>query len=220
MNTFHPESSPRTSRPGSAIVWVIVLIVAIVIVVNFVNKAADPLSSLPKNENPASSEDIHPWQEESRLLMPGQKLAKSLSPEQPAVDEPILLTASVEEAARASGLSIAINPDGTVTGGYNADYNKGTTERMNYNMNGQFEGNFDPSNIYFDENGEDKSKLFFLAKGKMLIVAMNFTKETTAYNTQPIYVTGWINPDFTGEGRMVLMTGKKTFQTFHWKTVH
>ena len=219
MNTIQPESSPCTTRPGSAIVWIIILIVVVLVAVNFVNKAADPLASLPINENPTSSADIHPWQEESRLLQPGEQLAKSLSPKQPVIDETIFLTASVEEAARASGLTIVIDPDGTVTGGYNADYNKGTSTRMNYNMNGQFEGNFDPSNIYFDENGEDESKLFFIAKGDMLIVAMNFTKETTAYNTQPIYVTGWINPDFTGNGRMVLMTGKKTFQTFHWKTV-
>lgn len=218
MNTVPPKSSSQTSRPGLAIVWIIVIIVAVVVAINFINKAADPLSSLPKTENPTCSEDIHPWEEESRLLQQDQQLAESLSPDQPVIDKTIFLQASVKEAAGATGLSITIDTDGTVTGGYNADYNKGTNPKMNYNMNAEFEGNFDPSNIYFDEQGNDKSKLFFLAKGEMTIVEMNFTTDKTALGVQDIYVTGWINPDYTAKGRLVLITGKKTFQTFHWKT--
>jgi len=200
-------------------VWIIVIAIVVVIAVNVFNKAADPLSSLPKNENPASSEEIHPWQELSRLLLPGQKLADSLSSDQPVIDGTVFLQASVQEAAKDKGLKIAIHPNGTVTGSYNADYNKGFNPKMNYNMNASFEGNFDPSNIYFNEQGTDPSKLFFLAKGKMAIVEMNLTTNKTALGNQEIYVTGWINPDYTAKGRLVLMTGKKTFQTFHWKTV-
>lgn len=218
MNTVPPKSSPQTCRPGSAIVWIIVIVVAVVIAINVINKVADPLSSLPKTENPTCSEEIHPWEEESRLLQQGQQLSDSLSPDQPVIDKTIILKANVKEAANDRGLNITINPDGTVIGRYNADYNRGTNPKMNYNMNAEFKGNFDPSNIYFDEQGSDRSKLFFLTKGEMLIVEMNFTADTTAYNTQDIYVTGWINPDYTAKGRLILMTGRKTFQTFHWKT--
>lgn len=215
MNTVPPKSSPQTNRPGSAIVWLIVILVAVVVAVHFINKAY----SLPKSENPTCSEDIQPWEEESRLLKPGQQLADSLSPDQPVIDQTIFLQATVKEAADATGLNITISPDGNVAGAYSADYNKGTDPQMNYVMNADFEGNFDPSNIYFDEQGSDPSKLFFLTKGKMFIVAHNFTADTIKYNTQDIYVTGWINPDYSATGRLVLMTGRKTFQTFHWKTV-
>ena len=216
MNTVHPKSSPQTNRPGSAIVWLIVILVAVVVAVHFINKAY----SLPKSKNPTCSEDIQPWEEESRLLKPGRQLADSLSPDQPLIDETVFLQASVKEAANARGLSITIRPDGTVAGAYSADYNKSNdTVQMNYVMNADFKGNFDPSNIYFDEQGPDPSKLFFLTKGQMFIVAHNFTADTINYNTQDIYVTGWISPDYTATGRLVLITGRKTFQTFHWKTV-
>jgi len=220
MNTVPPKSSPQTNRAGSTIVLIIVIIVAVLVAVNLLNKAKDPLSSLPKTKNPTCSEDIHPWEEESRLLQQGQQLADSLSPDQPVIKETIFLQASVKEAANSTGLKFAIEPDGTVAGGYYADYNKSKDKiEMNYVMNAGFEGNFDPSNIYFDEAGEDTSKLFFLAKGQMSILAHNFTADTVGHSTQNIYVTGWINPDYTATGRLVLMTGRKTFQTFHWKTV-
>ena len=220
MNTVHPKSSPQTNRPGLSIVWIIIIIVAVVVAVSFINKAKDPLSSLPKTKNPTCSEDIHPWEEESRLLQPGQQLADSLSPDQPLINETIFLKASVKEAADASGLSITISPDGAVDGGYYADYNKSKgTVQMNYVMTAGFKGNFDPSNIYFDEAGEDTSKLFFLTKGQMTILAHNFTADTVGTSAQDIYVTGWINSDYTAKGRLVLMTGRKTFQTFHWKNV-
>ncbi len=220
MNTAPPKSSSRTNRPGLAIVLIIVIIVVVVAAVHFLNKAKDPLSSLPKTKNPTCSEDIHPWEEESRLLQPSQELADSLSPDQPLIDEVIFLKATIREAADASGLRITISPDGAVDGGYYADYNKSKDKvEMNYVMTAGFKGNFDPSNIYFDEDGEDTSKLFFLAKGQMTILAHNFTADTVGHSAQNIYVTGWINPDYTATGRLVLMTGRKTFQTFHWKTV-
>ena len=49
------------------------------------------------------------------------------------------------------GFIVMIDPDGTLTGSWGADYNKGENPPMNYVMNAEFEGNIDPGNIFFDE---------------------------------------------------------------------
>lgn len=47
----------------------------------------------------------------------------------------------------------------------------------------------------------------------MLILEHNFTADTVRNSVQDIYVTGWLNPDYTAKGRLILIAGKRTYQT-------
>jgi hypothetical protein len=84
-------------------------------------------------------------------------------------------------------------------------------------MMGDFKGNTDPSKIYSDEEGEDRSLLFVICKGKFLILESNMDTGKVRKVTGYIYVVGWIAPDLSAFGRIHLTSDKKTQQIFDWE---
>ena len=173
---------------------------------------------LPECLDPGTSHEIMPWQEQQRLLGKEEVVDTNVLQDQPAIDEGILIIANVEETNNRGGISIRITPDGKVKGVWKSDYNKGRNPRMNYVMDAMFTGNIDPTNVFFDENGEDMTKLFVIAKGEVMIVAMGYKDGSIRKNFQEIWITGWVNPDQTAKGEVVMLTGGDTFQTFHWES--
>lgn len=212
-----PKRSSGKNRRGSAVTAFIVIVVFIVIV--FIIKSTVNFG-LPICENPASSHQILPWQEAHRIVSSGETPNTEVSDEQPAIDQRTVISATIKQSNTAGDFYFTIGSNGTVTGTWNADYNKGDKPRMNYVMKAKFKGNIDPDNIYFDENGEDPGKLFMIAKGEIYIMVSNFDTESVHHNVQDIWVSGWIDKDLKAEGEMVLITGRKTYQIFNWKSVY
>lgn len=216
MLSFSKRSSSKNRR-GSTVTAFIVVVVIIVIVF-FIKSTVN--FGLPICENPASSHEVLPWQEAERLVSSGETPNSEVSAEQPAIDQRIVISATIKQSNTIGDFFFMIGPSGTVTGAWVADYNKGDKPRMNYVMNAEFKGNIDPDNIYFDENGEDSGKLFMIAKGEIYIMVSNFDTESVRHNVQDIWVSGWIDKDLKAEGEMVLITGRKTYQVFNWKSVY
>jgi hypothetical protein len=119
------------------------------------------------------SPDKYPWVEEWRIKdrKGGDASEQPTSEYQPKITKLLEFRANVQEERNDRGLiSLAILPDGTIEGGWTAEYDT-LSPRMNYTVvNASFKGNTDPSKIYSDADGEDKSKLFFITKGNFLIL--------------------------------------------------
>ena len=216
MQSNNSSRMSKTNRSGSAILLILV-VVAIGVILYFIDLSAI-FSTLPTSENPASSHEVLPWEHKEKLLMPGQEPDIGLSQDQPSIDNGIDIVATVEQSNTARDFIVNIAPDGTVQGGWYADYNKGKKPRMNYVMSAGFKGNIDPTVIFFDENGEDPTKLFLVAKGEISILASNLDGGAVHNSIQDIWVSGWVDKEQEAKGEMLLITGKKTYQTFNWKS--
>lgn len=205
----------RSHRSGFVLL-LFLIIIAIGIIIYFVG--FDTTSgSLPASENPASSHEVMPWEHEESLLTSGEVPNARPYEDQPSIENGIYIEATVEQSNTIRDFIVRINPDGTVQGRWNADYNKGNNPRMNYVMSAEFEGNIDPTVIFFDENGDDPTKLFMIAKGDIHILETNFDNGKVQNSLQDIWISGWVDKDKKAKGRMLLITGRQTYQTFNWK---
>jgi len=82
-------------------------------------------------------------------------------------------------------------------------------------MVGRFEGNTDPSRLFEDSNGPDPAKLYFIAKGDLLMI------ETLSDNRVRkfigwIYLVGYLNPDLSVSGKLHITSDKETQHIFQW----
>ena len=112
-----------------------------------------------------------------------------------------------------------ISPDGRIEGGWGADYDTSSAPRMHYSvLTGKFKGNIDPSKIYEDEDGEDLSNVYFIAKGKVVMLVTDFESGKVYRQNSLIYVTGWLDQGYYATGRVTITADKNEAQTFEWES--
>ena len=215
MKSVNNSRMSKSNQSGSvfAVILIIVVIVGVWCFVVFRAKSA----SLPASVNPASSHEVLPWEHKEKLLTADEAPYAITSEDQISIENGILIEATVEQSTTSRDFVISISPDGNVQGGWNADYYKGRKPRMNYVMNAGFEGNINSTVMFFDENGTDPTKLFIIAKGEISILALNSDSGKIQTSVQDIWISGWVHKDQSAKGEMILITGKKTYQTFNWK---
>lgn len=216
MQTQSSRRFSKSSRPGYAILMLLV-VVAIGLILYWIDINA-LFGNMPESVDPGSSHEVLPWEKKKSLLKREQEANTDVSEGQPVINRNIFIEATVEQSNTTGDFIVTISPDGRVAGSWYADYNKGTNPRMNYVMNARFKGNVDPTVVFFDENGEDLTKLFFIAKGEISILASNFSGGGIQNSIQKIWVTGWLDPDYKAKGEMMLITGRNTYQTFNWES--
>jgi len=171
MKSVKNSRMSKSNRSGSALI--VFLIVIVIGITWFFMSFSMPTSSLPVSVNPASSHEVLPWEHKEKLLTSDKLPNTYTSDDQPSIENGIFIEATVKQSNTVRDFAVMISPQGTVQGGWNADYNKGRQPKMNYVMNAQFEGNIDPTVMFFDENGNDPTKLFIIAKGDISILATN-----------------------------------------------
>ncbi|MBA7634983.1 hypothetical protein ES703_42583 [subsurface metagenome] len=81
----------------------------------------------------------------------------------------------------------------------------------------RFKGNIDPSKIYSDEDGEDPRKLYFIAKGRFLILETNSKTDKIKTAKGAIYVTGWLDNEYYVVGKVTITSDKKTYWEYGWQ---
>ena len=167
----------------------------------------------------SSSDRSLPWNDQDRILLPGQTPQFKLSDEQPELTRVLRYKARVEQDDQPRGeINILIYPDGIVKGVWNGEYDR-SDESHCLIMAASFAGNIDPDREYIEDDEKDPSKLYFLTAG-----AYN-TFETKASASQPrnisgfVYVHGWLDHDYSIAGEMIITEDKKTFETFSWAAV-
>jgi len=79
-----------------------------------------------------------------------------------------------------------------------------------------FDGNIAPLKIYENEEGKDKSKLYFLATG---VVQMEASGEEKSISGMA-YLAGWISKKRSAEGKLYILSGSyKNAEIFEWGPV-
>lgn len=158
-----------------------------------------------------------PWNEEFRLLKSDQEPAQYHSSQQPNIEKLMLFKSYPTEGDISRGeITITLRPNGRIGGGWSGDFNPEPHLEHAVLMAG-FNGNIDPSKIYRDEQGQDLSKLYFIAKGALVILETNTQTGGNRRISGYIYVTGWIDPKYTAVGKITITSDKKNFKVYTWQ---
>ena len=186
----------------------------------------------PKYSDP----NAMPWDENflirnKDLYAYGLHTRQIYSPEQPKITKTIGFKAQVYQKRYKRGeIVFYINPQGDIEGSWSADFTIGqrhSPQQINYTTfdlttgrypPNTFRGNVAPSKIYQDENGQDKSKLYFITKGEYRLKAHDLRTNDVRDISGDIYVTGWIDPNYnaTGELNFTSMLSE-ALPTFNWE---
>ncbi|MHC4743920.1 MAG: hypothetical protein ACYS8Z_18540, partial [Planctomycetota bacterium] len=137
--------------------------------------------------------------------------------QQPAIPKALGVTAKPdEEGSRRGQIALLILPDGSVQGQWGGQFN--ISRYVDFQVMGsRFNGLVDPEQIYSDDQGEDPSKLFFIAKGPFSILETNDDNGKVRSLGGHIYVRGWLSHDMTIDGEVILTNDEKNFYLYTWK---
>lgn len=210
MQNVHLRLSTKPIRSGSTLVWFLVLVGLVIVVV----LAQEVMKKTAKD--PDTYPDLEPWTE-WRLRESNAKALEEPSEEQPDITEGVRYDLNVNYQDEGRGeMYLVIRPDGTVMGVWHGNYYKEKTKLSFDIQGGDFEGYVCPLKIYQDENGENPSKLYFIAKGKFLIHEFDFKKKYRI-RVGDLYVTGWLEADYVVYGKLVITSDEKYSETYDWK---
>lgn len=211
MQCVHLQRRLQTGRRGSALLGLLIVI-ALAGLVYFgqwwLKRTA---------KDPDLCHDLMPWQE-WRLRESIEEPPPEPSEVQPKLTETIKFDVSAKakdvKSTPRGQISLVINPNGTVRGGWGGNYYN--DDKVNFDGDGGFEGYVCPLKIYRDENGEDPTKLYFIAKGEFMLHKSDL-KKTYRIIAGDLYVTGWLNDDLSAGGKITITSDEKYFETFEWK---
>ena len=157
-----------------------------------------------------------PWNEQERIWPEGQSRQVHLYANQPKLVNAMRYKAGAEQDEKPRGeISILVYPDGTVKGVWNGEYD-GSDGTHYLIMAASFAGNIDPSKKFIENGKRDQSMLYFITAGAYNLV------ETTSSGGHPrdasgfLYVRGWLDPNYTAVGELIITKNKKSFETFSW----
>ena len=194
-------SSLHTKKNGFVILIVLVA-VAIVMLLYFVQ--IDTLFGPGQSHEPAGIEE-HPWVL-AELLAPNDEDIKLPSSPKLELEEPFSITAPVSRNKAGRGeVTVVFNTDGRIGANWQCTYEQAGA---NYHVDAQTSGNIHTKQTYRDEGDKDKSRLFFIAKGRYTKTPLNET--TIAGGEKGIaWLTGWIDPNRNIQGHITLTTDQQ-----------
>ena len=157
-----------------------------------------------------------PWSEERRIVGLDGKV-KQPKEEQPRIlDNLIFEGRIVEDNDVRGGMSLFILTDGRIKGVWAGTYKPEPDITWEVQQS-RFKGNIDPTKIYSDKDGEDPTKLYFIAKGSFLILETNSKTGNIRTATGAIYITGWLNNNYNAVGKITITSDKKTYWEYYWQ---
>lgn len=194
----------KQSQKGSAILMVLV-VVAIIMVLYFVQIDTFFGPGLPTQ--PKGIEQ-HPWILEELLVPENQPIKLPRSPK-PTLDDPLTVTLPVhlEDADRGTS-RITFLTNGRIQCQWECVY---TSTDIEYRIEAAMNGNIVAKRTYSDENGKDKSRLFFIAKGYYTKTPTDLNADQTGELSEKgtSWLTGWLGPDLTPQGHITITTNRE-----------
>lgn len=210
---YRRNSLGRAERPGYVLLLCLLLLVVFGTLFWY-KRSHGPAYQMGKGKS-----DIEvPWRQWHKIQV---RLRKGpLGPptaEQPQVSKALSVAAKPNEDTQQRGqMKLFILPDGTVEGGWYGQFN--ISKEVDFQVMGcQFKGLVDPEQVYSDEQGEDPSRLFFIAKGRFTILETNDDSGKVRKLSGNIYVRGWLGLDNLMEGEIILTADEKSFFLYTWK---
>lgn len=160
--------------------------------------------------------DTYPWVQDWRLVGQDQ-LPQQPEASQPQITENIYFETRPKKDNQSRGkILFQINHEGIVIGNWTGEYDTRSPPVSYAIMKGEFQGNIDPTKIYADDQGRDPSKLFFIAKGTYLMLVSNHDTGKTTSPSGYIYVTGWLDNEFSVTGKVTISPNRKNLETFNF----
>ena len=199
------------NRNGYAMLLMLVIVIAIAAYMYYLQFGRT--EKLPESD---SAGNVLPWKEENLLVKDGEAIER---PTDKQIDIANGLNCDLNvgiDGEEGGELEFAINPDGSCWGNWHGTFYD--SKKVNYDiMQGDCKGNIASSKIYKDQNGEDASKLYLIAKGKYLIAENDFKKGKLQHRGGTFYVTGWVNRDHSVTGKITETATPEGYKTFMWR---
>jgi len=199
----NPLAAQTSRHHGNTLIIVIIIALFAVVAIMFINKIT---------QDPTGPVDECPWAETNRIVGLGASINLP-QPPQISLDEEKTISHTIlsEDGQNRGRLEILISPDGLVEAVWKANYKEDVYEKE---FTAKCEGNVDANKTYEDENGTDPSRLFFITKGSFLLQA--FKHGNARAGGGEAYVVGWISPDGSSNGTLVLAPDKKNTKIYKW----
>jgi hypothetical protein len=193
----------QSVRKNNGFVILIVLVaVAILMLLYFVQ--IDTLFGPGPSYKPAGIEE-HPWVLEELLVPDGEEI-KLPGRRQLQLNEPFSITAPVSRNDAERGkIAVAFNTEGRIGANWQCIYEQAGAD---YRVDAQMNGNIHVKRTYQDEAGKDKSRLFFIARGRYTKTPLGETAGTGG-EKGAAWLTGWIGPDRRIQGHVTLTTDQQ-----------
>jgi hypothetical protein len=194
-------SSLHTEKNGFVILLVLVA-VAIMMLLYFVQIDAFFGPGLPGER--AGIEE-HPWVLKELLAPDGEDIKLPRRPKL-ELEEPFSITAPVSRNDAERGeIAVAFNTDGRIRANWQCLYEQAGAD---YRVEAHINGNIHTKRTYQDEAGKDKSRLFFIAKGRYIKTPLD---ETVGAGREKgaAWLIGWIGPNRGIQGYITLTTDQQ-----------
>jgi len=200
----------RIKQKGFALLIVLIAI-AIILLLSAIQMKTLFGPGLPSR--PVSIEE-RPWQLEKLIATEGENIKLPRSPKI-KLDKEFTITANAtrNEAERGT-VMITFEPDGHLSAGWNCRY---SYDEKTLTIKAEMAGNINVRQMYEDENGRDKSRLFFIAKGKYLKTTTTAAIGTTE-EKGTAWLLGWLRPDGRTEGYVTITTDQKWSAAYAFST--
>ncbi len=198
-------------RPGFAILIVLVAIAIMLLLYSMDIKAIFG-PNLPTKYSP---KDQRPWLEEERILGPDQIIKMPEAPKA-TLDEDLSLTGAVTLKGEDRGeVRLRFTTMGEVSGSWYCEYSH---EDRDYRYEATFAGNIDIDKTYTDKQGEDKSLLYFITKGRYTQTVYNQQTQQASEDKGFVYTTSWLDTDYSAFGMITITTDKTWSATYDFQT--
>jgi len=204
MRATELKRMSRVNRSGAALILMLLVVVVIGVLIWL-----RPMTLM------RSSTKGMPWDEERRLVRHDEDVEPPKE-EQPEILENLVFRGLIETELDEGGITLYFLTDGRIKGVWGGTYKP--EPEITWEVTGsRFKGNIDPTKIYRDEDGEDPSKLYFIAKGGFLILETNSKTDRIKTATGSIYVTGWLDNEYKAVGKVTITSDKETYWEYLWQ---
>jgi hypothetical protein len=164
----------------------------------------------------SNSDPSLPWNEQARVLSPGETSEAKPSADQPQLTRVLRYKTQAEQDGSPRGtVNVLIYPDGTIKGVWNGEYTK--PDDVHYLiMAASFDGNIIPSKHFIKDGTHDPSKLYFITAGAFTLFETQLSTGRSRSINGFLYVRGWLDSTYTILGDLTITESKKSFEIFDW----
>jgi len=150
-----------------------------------------------------------------------RKSLEQLKPyeEQVSLDHVMRFVTEAEEGEDASRgkLEIMVYPGGLVIGRWSGKYRIEAENIDHEVMLAKFVGLPDPDDVYREGETEDPTRLFIIARGKFSLIETCDDSEKKEHVVGEIYVTGWLDKDYSAKGQLHLLSKDMRHWAYKWR---
>jgi hypothetical protein len=197
----------RNSRPGYAVIILLVMGLAIYLILQLVMVGEFRL--------PGSADPNLPWNQFQFASSPNQ--IPQPTAQQVDLSEQIKYNPNVRKKSDARGeLKILVQPDGLVAAEWQGNF-WGEKKAQYDVIGGQTAGHIDPEKPFINKDGNKvRQKLYFFTRGDYAVLETDHDEGHVRTLTGSLYVEGWINPDKSAFGNVFLVPQPDNYKVFTW----